>query len=228
MQAVTFDVGGTLIAPWPSVGEVYAEAAAGHGLCRPDPRELNRRFQQAWRERTGFDYTAAAWARLVDATFAGLSPVPPSQSFFPELYRRFALAAAWRVFDGVHGALGALDGLGLKLGIISNWDERLVPLLDELGLSGYFDAIVVSHQIGAIKPDRRIFHHAAEKLGVVPGAVIHVGDSEIEDIRGATQAGFQALWIRPEAGEFPGAIADVAGVATWIERRGLTVRRALD
>ena len=46
IKAVTFDAGGTLIKPWPSVGHVYAEAAAGH--ARIAPERLNERFAAVW------------------------------------------------------------------------------------------------------------------------------------------------------------------------------------
>ena len=82
--AVTFDVGGTLIEPWPSVGHVYAEVAARHGVNHADPAVLNRQFTAAWRGRKNFNYTRTDWADLVDQTFVGLSDVLPSRTFFPE------------------------------------------------------------------------------------------------------------------------------------------------
>ena len=62
--AVTFDVGGTLIEPWPSVGAIYAEVAAEHGLPGLSAGELTRRFGAAWRTRPDFGYTRAEWAAL--------------------------------------------------------------------------------------------------------------------------------------------------------------------
>ena len=64
IRAVTFDVGGTLIQPWPSVGHVYAEVAALHGYRALDAEQLNRRFAAAWRQRTNFAYARADWAAL--------------------------------------------------------------------------------------------------------------------------------------------------------------------
>ena len=43
VEAITLDVGGTLIEPWPSVGHIYAEVAARHGV-QAEPEELTRRF----------------------------------------------------------------------------------------------------------------------------------------------------------------------------------------
>ena len=47
VRAVTFDVGGTLIKPSPSVGDIYAEVAARHGRKKVSPETLNRRFAAA-------------------------------------------------------------------------------------------------------------------------------------------------------------------------------------
>src|SRR5262245_28296146 len=131
MHAVTFDVGGTLIEPYPSVGHVYADMAAKHGMPELSPAELNRRFVVAWKSLAGFDYSREGWWRMVNATFAGLvrDQEAPSPAFFAALYDRFAEPIAWRVFDDVLPALESLTMRGLKLGLISNWDERLRPLL---------------------------------------------------------------------------------------------------
>jgi len=196
IEAVTFDVGGTLIEPWPSVGHVYAAVAAAHGLEGLSAETLNSNFAAAWRGRKNFDHSAAAWRELVDQTFAGLAPVPPSRTFFREIYRRFASSAAWRVFDDVVPALSALRERRLKLAVISNWDERLGPLLRQLGLDRFFQAVVVSHAVGCPKPSPAIFLEAAAQLGLATEKIMHVGDQEQEDIQGATAAGLQSLLIQ--------------------------------
>jgi putative hydrolase of the HAD superfamily len=193
--AVTFDVGGTLIEPWPSVGQVYAEAAARHGVCAA-AEELDRHFAAAWRAKKDFDYSRAGWRELVKETFAKVSAAPPSAELFAELYRHFGTAAPWRVFDDVGPCLRGLKERGMKLGIISNWDERLRPLLRALQLDSYFDSIVVSSEVGRRKPDAEIFRGAARQLGTEAGAVLHVGDSAEEDFAGARRAGMQAALLR--------------------------------
>jgi putative hydrolase of the HAD superfamily len=137
---------------------------------------------------------------LVDATFLGLTARPPSQTFFDELYARFATPDAWRVFEDVVPALDTLAARDLKLAVISNWDERLRPLLEQLKLAGYFEVIVVSREVGAAKPARAIFDHAVRKLGLPPETVLHVGDSLSMDVRGAQAAGLSALRLNRAAG----------------------------
>src|ERR1041385_3524989 len=89
IQAVTFDVGHTLIEPHLSVGEVYAEVAARHGHANLSPAELQRRFEAALPPRGGAVDTRAEWAEIGDATFGDLVTPPPSKTFFPELFERF-------------------------------------------------------------------------------------------------------------------------------------------
>jgi putative hydrolase of the HAD superfamily len=129
---------------------------------------------------------------LVRQTFAGLTAAPPSASLFGALYSHFATAAPWRVFDDVAACLRELKRRGLKLGIISNWDDRLRPLLRELQLDNYFDSIVVSGPGGAQKPDPKIFQAAAAQLKTQPEAILHIGDSASEDVAGARAAGLRA------------------------------------
>jgi putative hydrolase of the HAD superfamily len=195
IRAVTFDVGGTLIEPWPSVGHIYAEIAALHGHGNLPPEELNQRFVQAWRKRADFGYTRKEWAAVVDETFAGLATRPPSETFFAELYAYFTRVSAWRIFDDVWPVLERLSHAGIRLGVISNWDERLRPLLTDLGLAKYFEVITISCEAGCTKPAAEIFNVAARGLGVAPERILHVGDGLREDVQGAEAAGLRAAHL---------------------------------
>jgi putative hydrolase of the HAD superfamily len=188
IRAITFDVGGTLIEPWPSVGHVYAEVAERFGVNGVAPDRLTENFIRAWQARSGFDYSRESWFALVRETFAEQAARLPA-AFFPAVFDRFADADTWRLYDDVVPALEALARRGVKLGVISNWDDRLRPLLAALNLTRFFTNIVVSCEAGATKPDARLFARAARELGVAPGELLHVGDSLVCDVRGATAAG---------------------------------------
>ena len=196
IHAVTFDVGGTLIEPHPSVGAIYAAAAERNGGKGISSQLLNQRFTRVWQSLSGFNYSRQDWAALVDSVFDGLTPAPPSQTFFDQLYDDFAQPTAWRIFDDVLPALETLASRGIKLGVISNWDDRLPPLLRRLHLHSYFDAIVVSCEIGFCKPSPVIFEHAAAKLALPPAAILHVGDNVQTDLAGAHSAGFRSIELR--------------------------------
>ena len=210
IQALTFDVGGTLMEPWPSVGHIYAEVAARYGHENLQPEKLNQQFAAAWQSKRNFDHSRDAWFDLVQKTFEGLIP-RSAREFFDELYARFACADAWRVFDDVRPALEVLRDRGFKLGAISNWDERLRPLLEQLRLEQYFKAIVISFETGVAKPATEIFQRAAFLLGQPPRRILHVGDSLTEDVLGAQSARFQTLLLSRKISPSPlPAIASLA------------------
>jgi len=196
IKTVTFDVGNTLITTWPSVGQVYAEVAARHGHGHLTSSLLEERFRTIWPGRLHLAETRAGWEQLVDEIFEGLVEIPPSRTFFAEIYDRFAQAEAWRIYDDVLPVLDQLAARGVRLAVISNWDERLRDLLRRLRLDARFEAIVVSSEVGHAKPDRAIFDQAAVKLGLPASQILHIGDSEEMDLHGARAAGFKALQIR--------------------------------
>lgn len=213
IQAVTFDVGGTLIEPWPSVGHIYAEVAARFGV-RAEPELLNRQFVAAWRMKRGFDYSRAAWLDLVERSFAGIvEPLP--EGYFAAVYQRFAEPDAWRVFEDVLPTLESLVQRGVRLAVISNWDERLEPLLERLDLRRHFEVVTISCHAGFTKPSPEIFRLTLEQLALAPEAVLHIGDRGTEDVSGALAAGLHARLIHrsePSAsGEQVRSLRELAG-----------------
>jgi putative hydrolase of the HAD superfamily len=218
IQAVTFDVGGTLIEPWPSVGHLYAEIAETHGLKNISPADLNLRFAAAWEANTSFDYTKAGWERVVNETFRGLTGASGRVTFFAQLYERFARANAWRVFPDVRPTLESLASQGIRLGAVSNWDERLRGLLQQLRLHDYFETLAISCEVGFPKPSPVLFQHAATKLGLPATAILHVGDRVDLDIRGARAAGFAA--VRVERGRGARAAGSLRSLAELPARLG--------
>jgi putative hydrolase of the HAD superfamily len=86
---------------------------------------------------------------------------------------------------------------GYRLGLISNFTYAPVIYtgLRKVGISGFFDVILVSDAVGWRKPHRRIFEEALKKLGVKAEEAIHVGDSPEEDIKGAKQLGMKTVFV---------------------------------
>lgn len=215
IQAVSFDVGGTMIDPWPSVGHVYAAVAREQGLGDFDPDNLTRRFLEAWKGCENFDYTRDSWKRIVDCVFG---QVRMPESFFPSLYDRFSEAEAWHLDAEAIPTLDALAGSGIRLAIISNWDERLRTLLERLDLARRFEILIISCETGCTKPSPGIFHAAAERLSIEPGSILHVGDSWTRDVLGARAAGFRALHFCPNDNrEAPGRITRLAELLAHVK-----------
>lgn len=98
------------------------------------------------------------------------------------------------------GAMDLLKMLKLQdyaLAVVSNGGHATrLNILTGLGFKDYFDVIVSSEQAGISKPHQQIFLHTAESLGVLPSECVFIGDHPVNDIRGAQQAGMQAIWLQ--------------------------------
>ena len=60
--------------------------------------------------------------------------------------------------------------------MVSNFDTRLRPILDEMGLTQLFEAVIVSAEVGAEKPNPIIFEAACARLGVAAHETLVLGD----------------------------------------------------
>jgi HAD superfamily hydrolase (TIGR01549 family) len=107
-------------------------------------------------------------------------------------------------------ALGVLASLRKEqsLALVSNFDHprHLRKVISLHGLVPFFQSIVVSGEIGVRKPDPGIFRRALDEMGLSPGEVVYVGDTE-EDVIGARAAGIKPiLIIRPDSRTDPFAL----------------------
>lgn len=217
IQAVSFDAGGTLIEPCPSVGEIYAEMAGRFGMKDLSADWLNRQFAAVWKAKGDFDYSTEAWYGVIRHTFAERAVELPS-GFYPALYERFTDPGVWHVFEDVRPTLDVLASQGIPLAVVSNWDPRLRPLLKDLRLAGYFDTIVPSCEIAFHKPSEVIFQVLVRRLGLPAEEILHVGDHYREDVEGARSAGLQALQLARQAdGQWPDRIRSLLELPALIE-----------
>jgi putative hydrolase of the HAD superfamily len=204
IKAVVFDAVNTLIHPEPSVGRVYASAAARHGAEIPID-VLRQRLKESYARQETID-AAGVWqtgeARERDRWRTVVAETMPETDWpraFDELWTWFASTQAWRIADDVAHVLQTLHDRGLILGIASNFDARLAGIVaasPELALVR--DRCVISSQIGWRKPSPRFFAHLVDLCGVEPSSILYVGDDRRNDYEGATAAGLRALWLTME------------------------------
>jgi epoxide hydrolase-like predicted phosphatase len=85
-----------------------------------------------------------------------------------------------------------------KVGLISNAWSGLRPWIVSRKFEDAFDAMIISAEVGVMKPDARIFQVALEKLGVAPSESVLLDDFP-ENVAGARAVGMQAIhFIQPE------------------------------
>jgi len=234
IRAITFDATGTLFRA-PRLAQIYGEAFRRHGL-HAEPEAIAPVFRAVWQElscRTDGShdrFTAHPggprgwWGRFIERVAELLELPRPSRFLVAELYDRFGRADAWELYPDTLPALAALRSAGLRLAVVSNWDERLERVLDGLGLARFLDAVVYSSAIGYEKPDRRIFEAALDRLGLAPAEAAHAGDRPREDVEGALALGMTAVLVdrKRSAGAVDGSTG--RGSAGPDERRDLGPR----
>ncbi|MFA5168293.1 MAG: HAD-IA family hydrolase [Candidatus Omnitrophota bacterium] len=202
-RAIFFDAGGTLFRPFPSVGHHYSAVAARHG-CHIGAEEIEAAFRRVWSEhdkigdlRSHSDEKIEKefWRRIVTAIFKDFKGLKAFDPFFDELHDLFAEPGVWKLYPEVEEVLRSLKEQEFILGMVSNWDSRLLKLCEGLGINRYFDFKVISAVFGAAKPSPKIFEEALKKANVPAGEAVHVGDSLEDDVRGAHLAGVRAIWL---------------------------------
>jgi putative hydrolase of the HAD superfamily len=229
-KVIFFDAGGTLFRPYPSVGDIYARTAARHGV-RVDAEHVEKTFHDKWHERNGLTSLAGLtspttetkgrdspplgtsekierewWYKLVRDVFGNLGAFDNFDAFFQELYDLFARAECWRLFDDTVPVLRELKAKEFRLGIISNWDHRLYSIVEQLGLSSYFEQVTASSAIGTAKPGKRIFEAALESMKTCAADSLHIGDSLEDDYHGASRAGIKAVLLNRQRKAYNGVV----------------------
>jgi putative hydrolase of the HAD superfamily len=79
--------------------------------------------------------------------------------------------------------------------------------LRRIGLAHYFERTLAARDVGAAKPDRRIFEALLEDAGLKPRQVLYVGDDPHADVGGARGAGLRAAWVDRLGRRWPQEIA---------------------
>lgn len=121
-------------------------------------------------------------------------------------------ALAFTPFDDVVPALEALRAEGLVLVAASNWDCSLGEVLERSGLAPYLDGAVSSAVAGAPKPEPPVFEAALAQAGCAPADALFVGDSVVNDVRGAEACGIPAVLVARD-GAAPAGVRAVRSLA---------------
>lgn len=208
-DAVFFDAGMTLIYAEPSMEEMCAIVASRNGVVT-DTAAVRRALplaQEYFLQRQRED--SQIWSsdgRIVDFWIGFYSIVlreiglsEGAEECAREIYDEFNLHTRWRLFPEVMPLLKELKHRCLILGVVSDWGGRLAShVLIPLGLSEYFDFMVVSAAVGGAKPGNHIFETALKRAGVSASRAMHVGDNYVADVLGARAVGITPVLVDRE------------------------------
>jgi 2-haloacid dehalogenase len=180
-NTVVFDLGGVLI-EW-------------------DPRHLYRQLFDDPDEMESFlaEVTTVEWNSHQDAGRPWAEAIdllvaehPERRELIEAFHRRWPEMLAGET-PGTVDVLADLRAAGVRLVALSNWSAEMFPIARErFDFLAWFEAIVISGDVGVNKPDRRIFDHLAEQFGIEPAAALFIDDLSA-NVEAATALGFRAI-----------------------------------
>jgi HAD superfamily hydrolase (TIGR01509 family) len=208
LDAVLFDFHGTLAMTADPVAWVSAAAAdCGVALDRgratvladrlstagalpgvAPPVRVPPQLAEAWADRDLYEHAHRQ-------AYTGLAATVPTDipGLSDALYARVLAATGWVPYPDATGTLTTLRAAGVRTAVVSNIGFDVRPLLDAWGMTALFDALVLSYEVGCVKPDPKIFLRACGMLSVDPERTLMIGDTPAD--AGAVNAGCSALVV---------------------------------
>jgi putative hydrolase of the HAD superfamily len=201
-EAIIFDVGDTLLEHYPSQKQIYVERLKYLGFIINEKlaETIAAAISNAANEQIIKEQNGAP--RMPDEDFeimldkAALCCVnAEGEAAYLEKLCQFPMPEQeLRIIPGTIEVLQSLKDMGFRLGIVSNHRTWLPDYLKEIGLSRFFETIVVSAIVGVEKPDSRIIQIALDNLSLNASSCLYVGDHPF-DVLCAKNAGIDCAWL---------------------------------
>ena len=213
IDAVFFDLDGTLLHSDPPSIEMFYQCVSSHGIqLTHDQQRLGRRWAHwYWAESDDLHADLAlfdgspesaefwnhhAWRHLTsmgveDEEARQLSPLITQDLRKQDQPQEY-------VPQDARLTLNALQSRGLRLGLVSNRRKPLNEVASRMGVEEHFDLLLAAGEVGAWKPDPGLLYAAAERISVEPARSIYVGDNYFADVLAAEAAGMLPILYDPD------------------------------
>lgn len=185
---------------WKKMSEIYSSMGAAY-----TPGELKQRFRQLILEeidsRTANGEAPEDIEPDLTKAFAMLYiekgiPCDHNEARLTAITFRTLSRQLLYVYDGIKELFEELHKRGKGVYLLSNAQTDFTrPELDMLGLTPYFDGILISSEQGCKKPSVKFFNKLKEEFGLELSRCIMVGNDSTSDIPGASRAGMDSLYI---------------------------------
>ncbi|POM59185.1 Ubiquitin-specific protease [Phytophthora palmivora] len=233
---VTFDATGTLLRPaeppgttylrfWETVsGQTFSSSrrtALAAALTSHFPVEFSLQSRRCPNfGADGVSTSAYPWwheltLNVMKHEVPGLTHAEQTERFTQDLYAHFGRPEAWTVFDDVRPTLETLKEENVPMGVISNFDERLEPLLVDLELRSFFDVVTTSFNQPQMKPHAYIFFCTFKKLQGQED--VDARDHVSKDYQAAKALGAHAKLVWRNKGKTPSEVEEKDVIETLQE-----------
>ncbi len=115
----------------------------------------------------------------------------------------------WEWIDGAEETYEKIASR-YPVGIITNgFAETQWMKIEQFGFKETARQIVISEEVGVMKPHPKIFDHATELVGVSRNNILYVGDSFTSDVNGGIKAGWKVAWYKSNPTELEAILPDL-------------------
>ena len=199
IEVVIFDYGNTLV-PFGQAQLRACDAALAGVLGElygpPDPDELHALRNADRRAPFGNGFRENSIPVITIALIRTLYGREPTETELEHILRT-RLETFISVIEPASGVDDVLEALRTRrrLALISNYPDgqALRTSVARTNLDSFFEVMVVSGDVGFVKPHPLPFRTALDQLGVEPAAAVYVGDNWLADVQGAKRMGMQAV-----------------------------------
>ena len=215
IAAVCLDIDDTLLDN-ASASRAALAALVGNDAAWPVWRRItDQHYERCLDGEVDFDTMCVERTRAFFAAFG--EEITRAEAAERERRRMDAMQHHWELFDDARPCLDWLRGAGMRVAVITNAPSTYQRTkIASVGLADAFDAVLISGERGASKPDGALFREACAELGNRPAEVVHVGDRLDADALGAARAGMHGVWLNRHE-RTPRHPAEVTAITTLHE-----------
>jgi putative hydrolase of the HAD superfamily len=223
-SGIVFDLDGTLVHKEPKLEDFIQQSFEQRGLVidSEQSKEAQRLSLKFWEDPVNYNNDpmnhdrskgTEFWVNFIqyycqslDISFREIADIAVEIAEIIEVNERNEYLA-----EDTRDVLVTLSARGYKLGVLSNRYSPVSDVVQYYDLSEFISCSYSAGQLGAMKPDERIFHLYLEEFGKRPDEIVYVGDNYWVDIKGAENAKIQPILIDPRT-LFPEATCPVIKV----------------
>lgn len=188
-QAVIFDLFYTLI----SVGFASSYRPLTFEILGVGREQWNTQLLEKSRDRlTGKEKDPST---IVEKMARAIDPAIPDELIAKATTNRLKLfeRAMVEVPKTTNRVLSRLKGAKKKIGLVSNADVTEIAGWKKSPLSGHFDSVVFSCEVGYVKPEREIYKLCLRELQTHSDECVFVGDGGSQELEGARSLGLTTV-----------------------------------
>lgn len=205
--AVFFDFGGTLVVPDLDAYPAFRDLVGPMGFSVSRERYVEAERVVSARVDTSRYALLGCRPSYLDRgnieILRELNIPDPGGTLVARLHEAYTSPNWRRPYPETAETLQQLQAHRIPIHVVSNSSDMLLETISRHGWDRYLQGVTFSQEVGAEKPDARVFDLALKRAGCQPAEGIHVGDSWAADYLGAKAAGLRAVWLSRDGRDPP-------------------------